>query len=234
MRTTPILLLVAATLAAGCGGENTSGADKPPAVREGAVVYRDALRDNHGGWFLVKDHMSFAGGRYQWSNIEAGISPTAQPDDLLKRPIPKGLAVSVAVAVSKGAALRVVDCRELGPADQPAQDWYELGVDGRQALIRRMAQGSPPNVLARGKLAIPNGRRVKLTAQCVPDAKGGLVLALEVDGKPVARAVDAKPIPAERGGVAGTPSLRAYTRPDSPGPVTLAWEDFEVRSASVP
>jgi hypothetical protein len=231
MRRTPILLGLAATLAAGCGGGSS---DKPAAVREGAVLYRDALRDNHGGWFEDKPHMTFAGGSYQWRDIPNGISPSSLPDDLLKQPIPKGLAVSVDVAVDKGEALRVVDCRELGPADQPPQDWYELGVDGRQALIRRMTRGGPPKVLARQDLSIADGRRVKLTAQCVPDAKGGLVLALAVDGKPVVRSRDAKPLPAVRDGLAGTPALRAYQRPDSPGPATVVWQDFEVRSASVP
>jgi hypothetical protein len=232
MRRTTILLL-AATVAAGCGG-GAEEASKAPAVREGEVVYRDSLRDNHGGWFLLKDQMSFEGGRYQWRDIPAGVSPSALPDKLLEQPIPKGLAVSVGVQVDKGAALRAVDCRELGPADQPAQDWYELGIDGRQALIRRMAAGAPPKVLARRALATPAGKRVRLTGQCVPDAKGGLVLALEVDGRQVAHARDAEPLPAARGGVAGMPAIRAYARPDSPGPASLAWRDFEVRAATVP
>jgi hypothetical protein len=231
MRRTTILLL-AATVAAGCGSD-----DKPaeaPAVHEGEVVYRDSLRDNHGRWFVLKDKMSFQGGRYRWRDIPAGISPSALPDELLKQPIPKGLAVSVGVRVDKGAALRAVDCRELGPSDQPAQDWYELGIDGRQALIRRMAAGAPPKVLARRALATPTGKRVRLTGQCVPDAKGGLVLALEVDGRQVAHARDAEPLPAARGGIDGMPGIRAYARPDSPGPATVAWEDFEVRAATVP
>ena len=231
MRRTTILL-VAASLAAGCGGGEKPAA--APAVREGAVVYRDALHDNHGGWFVQKDHMRFQDGRYQWRGIPAGISPSALPDELSKQPIPKGLAVSVAVQVDRGAALRVVDCRELGPQDQPAQDWYELGIDGRQALIRRMSAHAPPKVLARRALGTPNGRRVRLTGACVPDARGGLVLALSVDGREVARARDANPLPASRGGLDGTPGIRAYARPDSPGPASLAWQDFEVRTASVP
>ena len=136
--------------------------------------------------------------------------------------------------MDQGAALRAIDCRELGPQDQPAQDWYELGIDGRQALIRRMASGAAPKVLARGTLSTPNGRRVRLTGQCVPDADGGLVLALKVEGRQVLRTRDAKPLPAARGGVDGTPALRVYARPDSPGPASLAWSDFEVRSATVP
>jgi hypothetical protein len=232
MRRTTILLL-AATVATGCGGGGDKAA-KAPAVRVGEVVYRDSLRDNHGGWFLVKDKMSFQGGRYQWRDIPAGISPSAGSGELLKRPIPKGLSVSVAVQVDKGAALRVIDCRELGPQDEPVQDWYELGIDGRQALIRRMAADAPPKVLARRKLETPNGRQVRLTAQCVPDTHNGLVLALKVDGRQVARARDAKPLPAERDGVVGTPAIRAYRRPDSPGPASVAWQEFEVRSATVP
>jgi hypothetical protein len=230
MRRTPILL-VAATLAAGCGGGK---ADAPPAVREGAVVYRDALRDNRGGWFVQKGQMSFQGERYLWRDIPTGVSPAAGPDVLLQQQIPKGLSVSVGVEVDKGAALRVIDCRELGPRDKPVQDWYELGIDGRQALIRRMAADAPPRVLARRALATPNGKRVRLTGQCVPDAHGRLVLALEVDGRQVARARDAEPLPASRDGIDGTPGIRAYARPDSPGPASVAWQDFEVRSATVP
>ena len=90
--------------------------------------------------------------------------------------------------------------------------WYELGVDARQAIIRRMARGAPPKVLACSRLSIPSGRRVRLAAHCVPDAKGNLVLALTVDGKPVVSAVDVKPLPATRDGVVGLPSIRAYPR----------------------
>jgi len=232
MRRTTILLL-AATVATGCGGSADKAA-KAPAVREGEVVYRDALRDNHGGWVLLKDQMSFQDGRYRWRDIPVGVSPSAGPDELLKQPIPEGLSVSVAVQVDKGAALRVIDCRELGPQDEPVQAWYELGIDGRQALIRRMAAGAPPKVLARRKLETPNGRQVRLTGQCVPDTHNGLVLALKVDGRQVARARDAKPLPAARGGLDGMTSIRAYARPDSPRPASVAWQDFEVRAATVP
>jgi hypothetical protein len=229
MRRTPILLVLAASLAAGCGGEKADDAK----VKEGAVVYRDALRDNRGGWFLNQQLIKFERGGYRWF-VTPGATPAAAPDKLLAHPVPKGLAVSVGVQVDQGAALRAIDCRELGPADKPAQDWYELGVDGRQAMIRRMAQGAPPKVLARSKLSIANGRRVTLTAHCVPDAKGRLVLALKVDGKPVVSALDAKPLPAERDGLVGTTAIRAYPRPDTHGPAALSWYDFEVRSASVP
>src|SRR3954451_4503124 len=187
MRRTPMSVLVIAALAAGCGGDDNAG--KAPAVRDGAGVYRDALRDNHGGWVLDKEkHFTFVDGAYQWRNIAGNNSPVVLPDKLLEHPIPQGLAVSVDVQVAKGEALRVVDCRELGPADGQPTDWYELGVDGRQAIIRRIAKGAPPKVLARNGLSIPTGRRVRLTAHCVPDAKGNLVLALKVDGKPVGSA----------------------------------------------
>ena len=132
-----------------------------------------------------------------------------------------------------GDALRVLVCREQGPRDKPPTDWYELGIDGRQALIRRMAASAPPKVLAREKVGVPNGKRVRLTAECVPDADGGLVLALQVDGKEVARARDGKPLPASTGGLDATPSLRAYPRPDSNTLADLAWDDFEVRKATV-
>jgi hypothetical protein len=229
MRQSAFLLLTASIAIAACGGDKTDDAK----VKEGAVVYRDALRDNRGGWLLHKDLVTFDQGGYRW-RITAGNTPVAGPDELLKHPIPKGLAISVGVQVDEGAALRAIDCRELGPAGNPSPtDWYELGVDGRQALIRRMASGSPPKILARRKLSIPNGRRVKLTAQCVPDAGRGLVLALRVDGKPMLSARDAKPLPAERDGNTGTPAIRAYRRPDSAGPAAVTWQDFEVRSAAV-
>jgi hypothetical protein len=222
-------VLLTATLLVGCGGKD---ADKTQ-VREGAVVYRDALRDNHGGWVVEKDHLLFEAGRYQWRDLPQDIAPASLAHDVLAHRIPKGLAVSVAVEMGKGAALRAVACRELGPRDQDAQDWYELGIDGRQALIRRMAADGPPKVLARKAVKVPNGRRVRLTGQCVPDADGNLVLVLRVDGREVVRTRDTKPLPAMRDGVEGTPSIRAYTRPDSPGPATLVWDDFELRSATV-
>ena len=178
--------------------------------------------------------MFFDGGRYQWRGLSGDISPASASEKLLSQHIPEGLSVSANVAVSDGAALRVLACREVGPRDQKAQAWYELGIDGRQALIRRMAADAPPKVLARAKQSVPNGKPVRLTGQCVPDAKGGLVLALRLDGKEVARARDAEPLPATQDGVEASPSIRAYARPDTPSPVNLAWTDFEVRSAKVP
>ena len=83
------------------------------------------------------------------------------PDALLAKPIPAGLAISVAVEVRDGDALRVLVCREQGPRDELPTDWYELGVDGRQALIRRMAATAPPKVLAR-----KDGRGPQRPAAC--------------------------------------------------------------------
>ena len=60
-----------------------------------------------------------------------------------------------------------------------------------------------------------------------------LVLVLQLDGREVARATDADPLPAASGGVEASPSLRAYPRPDSPTLASLAWDDFEVRKATV-
>src|SRR3954464_12478891 len=73
MRRTPMSLRVIAALAAGCGGDDNAG--KAPAVRDGAVVYRDALRDNHGGWLLDKEkHFTFVAGAYHWRNIAAATT----------------------------------------------------------------------------------------------------------------------------------------------------------------
>jgi hypothetical protein len=218
--------LAATTLAAGCGG---SGAGKEK-VEPGAVVYHDALNDNGGSWVLLKGKMFFAGGRYRW-NLAPGKNPAAVPDALLAKHIPAGLAVSAAVETSGGAALRAVACREVGPRDQEAQAWYELGIDGRQALIRRMAIDGPPKVLARTSLSVPNGRRVRLTAECVPARGDALALVLLLDGRQVLRTTDTKPLPAARDGVEASPSLRAYPRPDSPSPAVVQWDDFEVRAA---
>ena len=228
MRTSTIPLLVATALAAGCGGGKAEDAK----VREGAAVYTDALKDNQGGWVVAGNKMYFDG-RYQWERIPVGKSPVATADALLAKHIPAGLAVSANVEVREGAALRAIACREVGPRDQEPRAWYELGVDGRQALIRRMSVSAAPKVLARVERQVPNGKRVRLTGQCVPDADGGLVLALRVDGTEVVRARDAKPLPAAEGGVEASPSIRAYPRPDTPSPVALTWDDFEVRSASV-
>jgi len=225
-----LTVLAAACLAGGCGGSKSSDAK----VTQGAVVYRDALDDNHGNWF-TNGQMRFDRGLYLWQAPAAGEnkSPVSLPDALLSKPIPAGLAISATVEVQDGDALRVLACREQGPRDAEPTEWYELGIDGRQALIRRMAATGPPKVLAREKVAVPNGKRVRLTGQCVPDGDRGLVLALQVDGNEVVRARDSKPLPASPGGLDATPSIRAYTRPDSKIAAAIAWDDFEVRKATV-
>jgi hypothetical protein len=229
-----VVALGAVCAVAGCGGGGDGGASQVKKVQEGAVVYSDALKDNHGGWFVEDGKMDFEGGRYLWHDLPPGINPASAPDKLLEQHIPEGVAVSASVEVSDGAALRVLSCREVGPRDQEPQAWYELGVDGRQALIRRMSVSAPPKVLARADRSVPNGKAVRLTGQCVPDTKGGLVLALRLDGKQVLQARDGKPLPAVKDGVEATPAIRAYARPDTPKPANLAWTEFEVRSATLP
>jgi hypothetical protein len=217
-------IVVVGLLAAACGGQTPTAA-----IRNGAVVYRDALADNRGGWLEHGRDVGFAGGRYVWRGFPPGID--SSPDALATRRIPAGVVISVGVVERRGASLRAIACRELGPAEKPVQEWYELGVDGRQALIRRMSVHAAPRVLAREKLRVPDGKRVALSGACVPDAKGGLVLALRVDGREVARARDGKPLSAGVPGVDGLPSLRAYPRPDSHVDPAIAWDSFEVRRA---
>jgi hypothetical protein len=222
------LLLTAATLA-GCGG---GSAAKPQRVTEGAVVYRDRLDDNGGGWLLVDKLVRFRDGVYEWQKVPRG-GASASSDVMLGKPIPAGLAVSVVTELREGAALRVVTCRETGPREAPPQEWYELGIDGRRGLIRRMRSSGAPKVLAAVERSAARGRRVRLTGVCVPDADGGLLLVLRADGHEVARATDRKPVPAVKNGLAGNPGIRAYERPDTSGAVTLVWDDFEVRRASL-
>jgi hypothetical protein len=230
-----VAALGAISAAAGCGGGADDGASKVTKVQEGAVVYSDALKDNQGDWFVDEPHkIVFRDGRYEWLDLPPKKSPASGAGKLIAKHIPEGLAASVSVSVEDGAALRALTCREIGPRDELPKAWYELGVDGRQALIRRMSVGAPPKVLARVQKSVPNGKAVRLTGQCVPDKKGGLVLALDLDGKQVAQARDAKPLPAVHDGLEATPGIRAYARPDTTVPADLAWTDYEVRSASVP
>ena len=238
MRQSRVLILAAlgaACAVAGCGGGGDGGASKATTVKEGAVVYSDALKDNQGGWLVDEPHkIAFQGGRYQWFDLPPGVQPSSGSDKLISQNIPAGLTASANVTVEQGAALRVLTCREVGPRDQPPQAWYELGVDGRQALIRRMSASAPPKILARAEKSVPNGKPVRLSAQCVPDKQGGLMLALRLDGKEVAHARDASPLPAVQDGLQATPGIRAYARPDTPRPADLAWTDYEVRSATLP
>jgi len=229
-----VAALGAVCVVAGCGGGGDDGASKVTKVQEGAVVYRDALKDNQDGWSVNEGKMDFEGGAYRWREVPPGERPAATSDKMLSQHIPEGLAVSANVTVEDGAALRALACREIGPRDEEPRAWYELGVDGRQALIRRMSAKAPPKILARVEKSVPNDQVVRLSGQCVPDGKGGLVLALRVDGKQVLQARDAKPLPAVQDGVEASPSIRAYARPDTSVPVNVVWTDFEVRSAKVP
>ena len=227
--------LGAVCVLAGCGGGGDDGASKVTRVKEGAIVYSDALKDNQGDWLVDETHkIAFRNGRYQWLDLPPDKQPVAGASKLLSRHIPEGLAASVRVSVEDGAALRALTCREIGPRDELPREWYELGVDGRQALIRRMSLSAAPKVLARVEKSVPNGKKVRLTGQCVPDKKGGLVLALRLDGEQVAQARDAKPLPAVQDGLEATPGIRAYARPDTSAPADVAWTDYEVRSAKVP
>jgi hypothetical protein len=227
--------LAGVALVAGCGGGESKPEKGEPAVRVGPVVYRDALSDNSGGWVEDRKHgMVFSGGRYWWEGLpKLPARPATESEAMLERGIPEGLAVSVAVEQERGAALRVVYCRARGRLDRPPEESYELGIDGRQAIVRRLAKEGPPRVLARSTLNVPNGRRVRLTAHCVPSADGALNLALLVDGRAVARARDPKPLPAVSDGVPGTTGLSAYRRPDGPAQVSVVWDDFEARSATM-
>jgi hypothetical protein len=230
-----VAALGAVCAVAGCGGGADDGASKVTKVQEGAVVYSDALKDNQGDWLVDEPHkIVFRDGRYQWLDLPPTKRPVSGAGKLVSKHIPEGLAASVSVSVEDGAALRALTCREIGPRDEQPKAWYELGVDGRQALIRRMSTAAAPKVLARVQKSVPNGKAVRLTGQCVPDKKGGLVLALRLDGKPVAQARDAKPLPAVQGGLEATPGIRAYARPDTTAPADVEWTDYEVRSASVP
>jgi hypothetical protein len=220
----------AAALAAGCGGGGNS--DTQRAVHEGAAVYRDSLAENTGRWLENGRFIHFGDGRYQWRDVPVGTNPSSAPDALLSVDLPPGLAVSAGVDMREGAALRAITCRELGTSLNP-DEWYELGIDGRQALIRRMKAKAPLKVLARTEMAVPNGHRVQLTAQCVPDGDGRLVLALRVDGREVVRAVDPDPVPAARGFYTAGTGLRVYPRPDSPRAAGLDWDHFVVRQATL-
>jgi hypothetical protein len=217
-------VVLVSLLLVGCGSQVPTNP-----VRDGAVLYRDALRNNHGSW-VVGGGAFFADGRYHWRRLGPGVD--AMPDALPRSQIPAGVATSVGLEVTEGAALSVLTCRTLGPVAAPPQDWYELGVDGRWAMIRRMAERTPPRVLARAKVPVANGRHVRLTAACVDDGNG-LVLTLRLDGREVVRARDGDPLPPTRDGLPGTVDLRAYPRPDSRGPASITWDDFEVRSASL-
>jgi hypothetical protein len=231
IKTTCIAAVLAAGVAIGCGNEDrAANASTKQAIQPGAVFFEDALDDNANGWLEVKDLVYFKGGTYVWKQIPDGRGGASGPEKANENP-PEGLSISVDTNVTRGAALRTVTCRELGTPEE-LQDWYELGIDGRRALIRRMTMNGPPKVLKAVDAPVENGRTVRITGQCVPDGKK-LVLALALDGREIARATDNKPLPAARDGARGTFGLHAYRRPDSDGPADMNWDAFEVRTASL-
>jgi hypothetical protein len=216
----PQLVLVAGlcALATGCG----SGSKSIPAGADGAVVFRDSLVDNHNGWidFPQTPHRD---GRWDWNDVPRGIV-MADPDALAHAKLPAAVSVAVNVEMRHGAALRAISCHEYGTS-KTVEGAYELGIDGRRALIRELKLNNPPLVLAAKSLPVANGRRVRLTARCVPDGTAE-ALTLLVDGKVVAQARAAHPLPA---GVVG---LDAVARPDSAGTADLTWDGFVVRNAA--
>jgi hypothetical protein len=232
IKTTCIAAVLAAGVAIGCGDENrAANASTKQAIQPGEVFFEDALDDNANGWLEVEDLVYFKGGKYVWEQIPDGQGGGSGSDKANEKPAPEGLSISVDTNVTRGAALRTVTCRELGTPEE-LQDWYELGIDGRRALIRRMTMNGPPKVFKAVETPVENGRTVRITGHCVPDGKK-LVLALALDGREIARATDNKPLPAERNGLRGTFGVHAYRRPDSAGPADMTWDAFEVRTASL-
>jgi hypothetical protein len=218
-----VAAVTAVVLAAGCGGGDDGHA--APQVTEGAVVYRDALDSNAGKWLVAPGKAFFSGRAYVWNDVPPSCA-NALPDAELRSKLPDGVATSVDVRMRDGAALRGVTCRESGVEERNA--WYELGIDGRRALVRRLKRGAPPKVLASAEAPVENGRNVRLTGRCVPDGDG-LSLGVLVDGRQVASARDDDPVE----GAPSTIAVFAYKRPDSKGPANLTWNDFAIRSATV-
>jgi hypothetical protein len=232
IKTTCIAAVLAAGVAIGCGDDRpAANAASKQAVQPGEVVFEDALDDNANGWLEVEDFVYFEGGKYVWKEIPDGRGGVSGADRASENPAPDGLSISVDANVTRGAALRTVTCRELGTPEE-LQDWYELGIDGRRALIRRMTADGPPKVLKAVDAPVQNGRSVRITGHCVPDGKK-LVLALALDGREVTRATDNKPLPAQRDGFRGTFGLHAYHRPDSDASADMTWDAFTVRTASL-
>src|SRR5262249_19270444 len=161
-----------------------------------------SLRNNRDGWFVARE-LYYRDDGYHWDDVRPFTG--AVSDKLLEGDIPAGLTVSVGVTQLRGAALRALVCRASGPRDADVQDWYELGIGGRRALIRRLDPHVAPRVLARADVPVDNGHRVRLTASCVPDTHGGLLLTLRLDGREVIRARDGDPIGARFEGLPTTP-----------------------------
>ena len=233
IKTTCIAAVLAAGLAVGCGDERpAANAAGKQAVQPGQMVFEDALDENAHRWLEVEDLVYFEAGKYVWKDIPDGTGGASGPEQATDNPAPDGLSISVDATVTRGAALRAVTCRELGTSEE-LQDWYELGIDGRRALIRRMTADGPPKILKAVDAPVRNARSVRITGHCVPEGRK-LVLALALDGREVTRATDDDPLPAQRGGMRGTFGLHAYRRPDSDGPADITWDAFTVRIASLP
>jgi hypothetical protein len=218
MRLQLVLVAGLCVLATGCGG----GSKSIPTGTDGAVIFRDSLADNHNGWLDLRV-MPHRNGRWDWNDLPHGIVMAA-PDAFMHMKLPAAVSVAVNVEMRHGAALRVISCHEYG-TPRTVEGTYELGIDGRRALIRELKLNNPPRVLAAKSLPVANGRRVRLVARCIPDGDA-VALTLLVDGKVVAQARAAHPLPA---GIVG---LHAVARPDSAGPADLTWDDFVVRNAT--
>jgi hypothetical protein len=216
-----VVATLATMLAAGCGGDDSQDA---PEIRKGAVLYRDALDNNADKWLVVPGKVFFRDRAYQWNDVPRCCA-TSLPDAELGVRMPAGVAASVDVQMRGGAALRGVTCREVGGAERDA--WYELGIDGRRALVRRMTKDAPPKVLAARDGAVPNGRTVRLTGRCVPDGDQ-LALSVVLDGREAATATDSDPV----SGKPSTVGVFAYRRPDSKGSADLTFDNFEIRTAT--
>ena len=202
--------------AVGCGDDT----EPIPAGADGKVVFEDTLDDNDNGWF---DHPAapFRNGQWEWNDIPSG-GPAFAPEALHGKS-PEAVSVSASVTMREGKAFRAVGCRYKSGADGFVQG-YELGIDGRRGLIRKVQEGFPPKVLVRRDLAVPNGRKVRITGRCIPDGEP-LALTLVVDGKIVTQARDEDPYPRGDSGLGATPG------PGSDGTADLSWDDFVVREA---
>lgn len=216
---TVALLMALGAVAAGCGDDTKS----IPAGADGKVILEDALEDNRNGW-IDNPAAPFRAGQWEWNDIPQG-GPEFAPD-ALEGKNPDAVSVGVSVTMRDGDAFRAVACRYKAGPDSFVQG-YELGIDGRRALIRKVKEGFPPRVLARSDLEIANGRKVQITGRCIPDGKP-LVLALLIDGKVVATARDSEPLPS--GDISG---LTATPNPGSEDTADLSWDDFVVREASL-
>lgn len=220
-RWTTTLAVLALAGSAGCGGDDGKQGAIPQGL-DGAVIFRDALDNNRNGW-LDTPHAPFLGGVWVWNAPPTG-NVSASPDKLAGRRLPPGVAVSVRVEQRRGAALRMIACRESGDNGAPEHAAYQLGIDGRQALIRLWHEiGQPPKVLAREPLATPNGKTVAISGRCVPAGHGAMALTLVVDGKVAVQARQDKALPN------GDVGLHATARADTDQPPSLAWDEFVVR-----